>query len=210
MEVEVIIPVDDVKFNRIFSFNSKEDGTWNSIAFYLMITKSNLFLKEYNFIRYSSHEPNINELVKKYPDLSGLTINEIGKELLLRYLQNKVTIEEIEEYLNKPSDYEELIINIQKGLAYDNIEKMYGKQYPIFSNKIQNIISNGIIYKENIDNYLKRQLDYYDNLIKTQKIENIEGGYLDKIERALQYRKALKDAEKASKKEKRKAKKGSL
>ena len=206
LEVETIMPVDDIKFHNLFSFTT-DNCTWNGIGWWLMMVKSDAFLEEYDFQRYSFHEPNYDALVERFPELSGLHQNEIGKLMLLKYLRNETTLEEIEECLNKPSDWEELVINVQKAVANHTVEKLYGDQYPVFTGKVaNNVINNGMIDRTDVDRYLKRQLEYYDQLISNQKIEPINGGWLSMIEAALLYRKSLKDAEKAAKKEKRKSK----
>lgn len=206
LEVETIVPVDDIKFHDLFSFKLG-NGTWNGIGWWLMMVRSEAFLKEYKFEIYSFHEPNYDALVERFPELSGLYQNEMGKVILLKYLRNETSVEEIEECLNKPSDWEELVTNIQKSVANHTVEKLYGERYPVFAGKVSNnVIKNGMIAITDVGRYLERQLDYYYQLVNNQEIDPIDGGWLSMIEAALQYRKSIKDAEKAAKKEKRKTK----
>lgn len=207
LEVETILPIDDVKFHRLFCFEST-DGTWNSIAWWLMMVRSNIFLNKYDFRMSSSHDPNYKVLRSEFPELGDVKPDEIGRIMLHKYLRNEVTLEKIEECLNTPSDWDQLVIDIQKAVAYDKVDKLYGDKYPLFAKKVSNNVvgSSNVVYKHNIEWYLKRQLMYYDELIKDNKVEAIsdETAWLDMIETALKYRKSLKDAEKASKKLKKK------
>ena len=49
-------------------------------------------------------------------------------------------------------------------------------------------------------------MDYYNELLRDEKIEPVVGDVLDIVEAALAYRKSLKDAEKAEKKRQKKNK----
>lgn len=206
LEVETILPVDDIKIHILFE---PEDGTWNSIGWRLMMVCSNAFLREYNFPECSYfHKPNYTALREKYPELSGMKLEDMGKTMLLKYLRNEVTLEEIEECLNKPSEWADLVTSIQKSVANHTIDRFYGEEYPLFTAKISNnVIKNEMVNVLDVENYLKRQIEYYEKLVNDQKIKAVDGGWLSMIESALRYRKALKDAEKAAKKEKRKERK---
>lgn len=210
LEVETIMPVDNVKFHNLFSFKS-DNGTWNGIGWWLMMVKSNIFLKEYDFPIYSFHEPNYDALIERFPEASGLRQDEIGKVMLFKYLRNETTLEEIEECLNKHTDWEELVINVQKAVANHTLDILYGYQYPIFAEKVSiNVIKDGMISITDVDSYLKRQLEYYNQLVNNQKIEPVDGGWLNMIEAALQYRKSLNDIKKEMKKAARKEKKKNI
>ncbi len=61
-------------------------------------------LREYNFSAHGIiHEPNFDELKKRFPIFDGLSAKEIGEKALYMYLNTEVTIEEIEECLDTPS-----------------------------------------------------------------------------------------------------------
>lgn len=207
LKVETLLPVDNIKFNNLFS-QSSDNGTWNSIAWWLMMSCSNMFLKEYAFERYTcEYKPNFDELVKHYPEFKEMSHMEIGKRVLLKYLHNEITLWEIENCLNEPTDWEKFILGLQKEVACHHIEKLYGEKYPIFSSKVyQNVIKDGYVNLLDLEAYLQRQLNYYYELERELKIEKVDGEYLDKIEAALAYRKALKDNDKKLKKERRKEK----
>lgn len=64
LKVETLLPVDNIKFSDLFSWEPY--GTWNSDAWWLMMSCSNMFLKEYAFERYTcNHQPNFDELVHR-------------------------------------------------------------------------------------------------------------------------------------------------
>lgn len=205
-EVKVIMPVNDIAFHALFS---EKKGTWNSSAWWLMMVVSEAFLREYNFSAHGIiHEPNFEELKKRFPIFDGLTAKEIGEKALYMYLNNEVTIEEIEECLDTPNDWEKLIDEITDAVIYNKTQEIYGKMYPVFAKKVANNVENGLfdLYKNNADDYLRRQLSYYEELLKDGKIEPVVGDVLDIVEAALNYRKSLKDAEKAEKKRQKKNK----
>jgi len=205
LEVEPMLPVDDIKFHTLF--DSKDNGTWNSIAWWVMIVRSEAFLDEYNFNTFNLHKPNFKALKERFTELEELDEYEIGKVLLKKYLSDEISLEDMESCLNKPSEWEQLVLDIQKAIASKTIESTYGEKYPLFVNKIENnVIRNGYVHIELINNYLKRQIEYYDELVTSGKISPISGDVLDIVEVALSYRKSLKDREKAIKKEKRKNK----
>lgn len=200
LEVEPVQPVDDIKFHQLFSFQSK-NGTWESVAWWLMMSRSNAFLEEYEFSMTSSHKPNFEALVDHFADLKDMPEEEMGKTLLHRYLAGKVTLEEIEECLNTPSKWEQLISDIQTAVIKNTVAKTYGDRYPIFAKKVaHNVTTECYVCPEEVELYLQRQLYYYDELVNSGDIQPVEGEWLDKIEAALQHRKMLKDAEKAAKK----------
>jgi hypothetical protein len=58
----------------------------------------------------------------------------------------------------------------------------------------------------NTEDYIRRQMRYYDELLKDGKIDPVVGDVLDIVETALAYRKSLKDAEKQKRRDKRKIK----
>ncbi len=204
LEVETVLPMDGIKFQKLFQ---SDNGTWNSIAWWLMMVCSDVFLKEYDFQRYSFYEPNYDALVERFPDANGLSEKGMGKLMLFKYLRNETTLEEIEECLNKPTDWENFVKEIQNSVANGTLDKFYGEKYPVFASKIRgNVITGDYIYRDTVERYLKRQLRQCEDLVRDNKIEAVEGNWLDKIETVLQYRKSLKDAEKAAKKEKRKKK----
>lgn len=207
LEVETILPVDNIKFRKLFSFES-DDGTWNSPAWWLMMVKSDAFLGEYDFRhRGFLHNPNIEALIDNFPQLQNLSHQEIGLEMLHEYLSGSVTMEEIEECLNKPTDWERLVTDIIHAVRRGTVSELYGEKYPIFASKVENNVKNGSLpfAIDNAEDYLKRQMRSYDKLVKEGKIEPVEGDVLDIVEAALAYTKSLKDAEKAAKKAKRKA-----
>lgn len=199
-EVKVIMPVNDIAFHALFS-NKK--GTWNSSAWWLMMVVSNAFLREYDFSAHGIiHDPNFKELKKKFPMFDGLTTKEIGEKALYMYLNDEIAIEEIEECLDTPSDWEKLISNISSAVLRSNAERLYGDKYPLFAKKVSHNVENGasFITDCNTENYIRRQMDYYNELLKDGKIEPVEGDVLDIVEAALAYRKSLNDAKKAEKK----------
>ena len=211
LRVETIIPMDDIKYYKLFSLDT--DGTWNSIAWWLMMVCSNTFLPEYKFDHYQrhNHKPNIDALINHFPELEGKCTEEIGKIMLNKYLRNETILEEIEECLNAPSEREVLIKRIQRAVASGKVEKEFGEMYPNFAKKITNNALDGdfVIY-EKIDNYLTRNICIYNDLVREGKIEGDiiidceTPKPLDAIESVLVYRKVLKEAEKLAKKEKRK------
>lgn len=187
------------------------DGTWDSIGWWLMMSQSERFLREYIFKGYLSRKPNFDALAEKFPEVSGLNQKEIGEVMLDKYVKHETTLKEIEECLNKLSNWEQLLLEIQKAVVTHSVIRQYGDQYPIFAEKvINNVVINGVVNPVIIEKYLKRQLEYYDQLISSQKIEPVSGEWLNMIEAALRYRKSLKAAEKEANKEKRKAKKSKI
>lgn len=205
-EVKVIMPVNDIAFHTLFS---EKKGTWNSSAWWLMMVVSKAFLREYNFSAYEIiHEPNFDELKKRFPIFDGLSAKEIGEKALYMYLNNEVTIEEIEECLDTPNDWEKLILNVSSAVLRGNAERLYGDKYPLFAKKVSHNVENGYcdFMVCNAEDYIKRQIRYYDELLKDGKIEPVVGDVLDIVETALAYRKSLKDAEKAEKKRQKKNK----
>lgn len=132
-EVKVIMPVNDIAFHALFS---EKKGTWNSSVWWLMMVVSEAFLREYNFSAHGIiHEPNFDELKKRFPIFDGLSAKEIGEKALYMYLNTEVTIEEIEECLDTPSDWEKLISNISSAVLRGNAERLYGEKYPLFAKK---------------------------------------------------------------------------
>ena len=205
-EVKVIMPVNDIAFHALFS---EKKGTWNSSAWWLMMVVSKSFLREYAFSAHRIiHEPNFEELKKRFPIFDGLTTKEMGEKALYMYLNNEVTIEEIEECLDTPNDWEKLISKVSSAVLRGNAERLYGEKYPLFAKKVSHNVENGNSYftDHNTENYIKRQMDYYDELLKDGKIEPVVGDVLDIVEAALAYRKSLKDVEKAEKKRQKKNK----
>lgn len=205
-EVKVIMPVNDIAFHALFS---EKKGTWNSSAWWLMMVVSQAFLREYDFLVYGIiHVPNFEELIKRFPIFGGLTAKEIGEKALYMYLNNEITIEEIEECLDTPNDWEKLISNVTSAVLRGNAERLYGDKYPLFAKKVSHNVENGGSYitDHNTENYIRRQMHYYDELLKDGKIEPVVGDVLDVVEAALVHRKSLKDAEKAEKRKQRKNK----
>lgn len=205
-EVKVIMPVNDIAFHALFS---EKKGTWNSSAWWLMMVVSKSFLREYAFSAHRIiHEPNFEELKKRFPIFDGLTTKEMGEKALYMYLNNEVTIEEIEECLDTPNDWEKLISKVSSAVLRGNAERLYGEKYSLFAKKVSHNVENGNSYftDHNTENYIKRQMDYYDELLKDGKIEPVVGDVLDIVEAALAYRKSLKDVEKAEKKRQKKNK----
>lgn len=205
-EVKVVVPVNDIAFHALFS-NKK--GTWNSSAWWLMMVVSEAFLREYAFSAHGIiHEPNFEELKKRFPIFDGLSAKEIGERVLYKYLNNEVTIEEIEDCLDTPNNWEKLILDISSAVLRGNTERLYGKKYPLFAKKVSHNVENGdsIFTEHNTENYIRRQMDYYDELLKDGKVDPVVGDVLDIVEVALAYRKSLKDAEKAEKKMQKKNK----
>ena len=199
LEVKTIIPVNDIAFHVLFS---EKKGTWNSSAWWLMMVVSKAFLREYDFLAHGIiHKPNFEELIKRFPIFSGLTAKEIGEKTLYMYLNNDITIEEIEECLDTPNDWEKLISNVTSAVLHGNAERLYGDKYPLFAKKVSHNVENGGSYFTNLntENYIRRQMYYYDELLKDGKIEPVVGDVLDIVEVALIHRKSLKDAEKAEK-----------
>lgn len=85
---------------------------------------------------------------------------------------------------------------------------MYGDKYPLFAKKVSHNVENGDSYfiDHNTENYIRRQMDYYDELLKDGKVEPVVGDVLDIVKAVLAYRKSLKDAEKAEKRKQKKNK----
>lgn len=206
LEVKVIMPVNDIAFRDLFSDNK---STWNSSAWWLMMVASEAFLREYAFSSHGIiHKPNFEELKKRHPIFDGLSEKEIGEKALYLYLNNEISIEEIEECLDTLNDWEKLISDVSSAVLRGNTERLYGEKYPLFAKKVSHNVENGdSIFKDhNTENYIRRQMNYYDELLKDGKIKPIEGDILDIVEAALAYRKALKDAEKAERKRQKKNK----
>lgn len=205
LEVETITPIDDIKFHTFFN---PYEGTWNSIAWWVMIVQPNAFLPEYQFYNTHIYHPNYDALIKRFPEFKELNQADIGKRLLIKYLRNEVDLEDIEHCLSQPSEWELLVSSIQQAIAKNNVEKLYGDKYPLFAKKINNNVSKYdhlYVRYELIESYLIRQLDYYYCLLNDGKIEApTENDILEAVEKSLCYRKALKDAEKAAKKKNRK------
>lgn len=189
LEVETVLPIDDIKFHMLFE---STDGTWNSIAWWLMMVCSNAFLSEYHFEQFSFHEPNFVALVNRFPELDGLMPTEMGKVMLHKYLRNEASLEEIEQCLNTLTDWEQLCKDIQVAVANHTVEPKYGEKYPMFAKKVVgNVLRDGFVNRNDVENYLQRQINFYDELISLQKIEPVDG-YLEKVEVALSYRKTQK------------------
>lgn len=170
---------------------------------------SEAFLREYAFSAHGIiHEPNFDELKKRFPIFDGLTAKEIGEKALYMYLNDEVAIEEIEECLDTPNDWEKLISNVSSAVLRGNAERLYGDKYPLFAKKVTHNVECGDSYftDHNSENYIKRQMVYYDELLKEGKVEPVVGDVLDIVEAALAYRKSLKDAEKAEKRKQKKNK----
>lgn len=185
LKVKPILQINDVSFRTLFSFESK-DGTWESSAWWLMMGQSDAFLSEYEFHWYGCiHNPNIDELTKKFPELKGYDLKVIGKIILNKFLKRKVTIKEIEECLNKPCDWEVLIEDVFEAVARGNTKEIYGEKYPLFANKIMHNVGRNLFgcYISDVENYIRRQMDYYDEILREGKIDPIKGGVLDIVER---------------------------
>lgn len=200
-EVKVITVVDDVKFHVLFS---KDSGTWNSSAWWLMMVESNAFLKEYDFsARGLIHSPNIGELQRVFPQFQDMNPEDIGKKALMMYINQEITMEEIERCLDTPSKWEQLLSNISSAVSRDRVVDVYGADYPLFASKVSHNVANGSSYFQdlNVEEYLVRQLDYYKELVSTNKITAVDtDDVLSKVESALAYRKSVNDAKKAAKK----------
>lgn len=199
-EVKSVMPVNDIAFHTLFSENS---GTWRSSAWWLMMVESDAFLQEYAFSAHTSfHKPNIEELKRKFPVFKDLTNKEIGEKALYMYLKNEITMREIEECLDTPSSWEKLISDVTLAVYRGEAEDLYSTRYPLFAKKVSHNIKDG-----SAENYITRQLDYYNQLLGDKKIEPVTGDLLNLVEAALAYRKKIKDAEKEERKKKRKEKK---
>lgn len=205
--VKVIMPVNDVAFHDLFSETA---GTWNSSAWWLMMVVSGAFLSEYKFSSHGIiHDPNFDELIDKFPIFKDLPANEIGEKALYMYLNGEITIKEIEECLDTPTDWERLVKNISSAVLCGDTKRLYGEKYPLFAEKVSHNVENGesSFIHENAVDYIRRQMRYYDELVRDGKIEPVVGDVLDMVESALAYRKSLHDAEKEKKKLERKSKK---
>lgn len=211
-EVKIIMPVDDVEARELFS-NKKR--IFNISAWWLMMAVSGEFLREYDFSSHEIiHEPNFKALKERFPTFNNLKSEEIATKALNMYIKGEITTKEIEECLDTPSDWEKLIKDIVRAVQRGNTKEKYGQLYPLFANKVTNNIENGDSYFDeyNAEDYIKRQMDYYYQLLKDGKVESIEKDAFDDfesytlsiVESALKYRKSLKDAEKAERKKKRK------
>lgn len=205
--VKTVAPVNNIKFATLFR---DRKGTWESSAWWLLMSASYAFLPQYDFKPITGesivHKPNLSELKKRFKCFEDLKLHEVGCKALQMFLDGEIALEEIEDALDAPDYWESLVDGIAKAVRRGNAEQKYAK-YPLFAKKVSNNVENGYsLFEEyNVEDYLRRQMDFYDKLVREGKAEPIDTDVLDIVEAALAYRKALKDAEKKAKKEKRKA-----
>lgn len=212
-KVECIRPIDEIQFQQMFS--SKSDGTWNSVAWWYMIGQSRMFFDEYTFNFIGIHNPNVDVLLEKHPELTEdmpegeLKYHYAAVKALDLYLKGELPLSEIEECLNTPTPWEKVVDGVWKSVARGNIEKVYGEKYPLFAKKVtHNVVAefSSLVNREDVEAYLLRQTELYQKLVDEKAIEPV-GDFIEAVEKALEYRKALQDAEKARKKAEKKAKK---
>lgn len=190
---------------------SKKKGVWNSSALRLMLIDSCKFIAEYEYSASGPiRNPNIYQLIDDFPVLDGLCGIDMPSKVLEMYMEDKVTIEQIERSLDTPTYWENLIAEVANAVGYGTAELKYGDDYPLFAKKVShNTLTDNFFYiKRKVEDYIQRQLSYYDKLVIEGKIKADETtDFLRNVESALTYRKSLQDAEKAAKKEARKMKK---
>ena len=202
MIVSPIIKVPTLKVHQLFNtFN----GTWNSPAIQLMLSGSNKFLSEYNFPVYRT--PNVDEIYKRFPQYANLSYYDMCVNMLHDWLNNKITLEAIEEAINTLNPFESLIKSLSISIAHRTVEQDYSN-YPLLAKKLTNIDNfTGLfdsIDPAKVQDYIERNVYSYLDLVRDGKIQEINSDEpLDKVETVLAYRKAIKDAEKKAKKEKR-------
>lgn len=209
-EVKVIKMITDEMFDTLFIGGSyKNSVTW------LMLTASEAFIKEYAFsVGLLKRAPNFKELKKHFPNFEGLTQTEIANKVLNMYISGKMSTKDdviaMKTCLERPSEFEELSIDIARALHIGKVHEFYGEKYPLFAQKVGhnvNTVGIGYIDELTVREYLNRQLDYYKELVNTEEIQPVGDDILDKVEAVLNYRNQLKEAEKAKRKEQRKMKK---
>ena len=207
--VEPLQPIDYVKYHTFFE---TKNGTWNSIAFYYMINKSELFLDEYNFPHYSINTPNEEMLFEKFPNLKGLSYKDMGMEMLNMYLTNKATLKDFEDALNTLNE-EDSLANILWTIAIqENAPIEIQKKYPTLVRKtIARKKSFSALYGlSDIHLFIIDQVNNYNKLLNEGLIQK-ETTLISCVEASLAYEQkkydALKEARKVEKKANRLAKK---
>lgn len=206
-EVKIVKQITDEMYTALFVNSSgyRNSATW------LMLTASQAFVTEYTFsVDTLKRAPNFKELKKRFPVFEGLTEVEIGEKALNMFISGELSVEEIKECLDRPSEFEQLCYDIAEALHDRKVDKLYSDKYPLFAKKVD--LNAAIGASEHwtairVREYLNRQLDYYYELLDAEKIQPVDGSFLDKVEASLVYRKQLKDAEKAEKNRQRKMKK---
>lgn len=213
----IVEPITDIDDLPIRTFFGSESGTWESPAMWLIMCASKAFLPDYEFDSVSfkllyHQNPNINALKEKFPEVKDMNTEEIGKYFLNKYLNKDFDLKLIEDTLNTLTNFEELVRDIEKAIIARQAERVYGNKYPLFAKKVTaNVVEHDIYIRYRaVEDYLERQMDYYDQLCHEGKIQPLEenaDGVLERVEQALAYRQMLKDQEKAAKKAKRQANK---
>lgn len=207
--VEPIQLIDDVKYHTFFE---TDNGTWNSIAFYYMITKSKLFLDEYEFPHYSINTPNEEVLIERFPNLKNLSPKEMGMEMLTMYLSNKATLKDFEDALNTLNEEDKLAEDMWSIAIKEKAPSSFEEKYPTLVRKtLVRKESFGALYGLNAIHYfIFEQMNKYKNLLNNGEIQ--AGTTLAEcLEITLAFEQskydALKEARKAEKKAARLAKK---
>lgn len=192
-------------------------------AWWLLVIASRSFAWDYNNCTVSLNKaPNYDYLVEQHPEFSGVGVAKVGEIALQMWIDGKLDVVEIRRCLDMPTEFEELCMEVTNASMKGTVMELYGEKYPLFASKvgantekgIQLTVLNLVVYgdsvtsiHEKVKDYINRQLKYYNDLIANASIEPVSGSYLDRVEAALEYRKSLKDAEKAERKKKRKEKK---
>lgn len=101
---EPIMPMDDIQFHSLFSF--KANGTWESVACWLIVSESHMFFDSYGFQHHGIFNPNLDALVAKFPELKNMSLQEMGEIMLGKFLEGETTLKEIEDCLNELTEFD--------------------------------------------------------------------------------------------------------
>lgn len=152
------------------------------------------------------------EFRKRFPQYAELTGDALREAALRDWLRGDVELKEIEDALNTKTDWENLVKRVQTAVAY-GVTKGEFPGHPNFAEKVArpenstSWLGSGIIGYREVEDYLRRNMWSYKDLVRDGKMEPIDSDDpLDQIEAVLVYRKEQKRLEKLAKKEARKKK----
>lgn len=204
VRVHPLCKVDSVRFVEAFSLLRGAPATWESPAWWLMVSCSGLFAEGYQATLKSRRVPNYKALQTLFPELEGKSLNETGAFLLRKYIAGEVTADAIEKCLYTPTEWELMLVEVVKAVITGDVQK-YSGRYPLFASKISGVgmlgqrSSSNAEVLERVQEYLSKQYSYYKKLVELGELCAVDD-LLSGVEAALVYRKQLSDEEKAKKK----------
>lgn len=142
--------------------------------------------------------------MKEYYKKQGVPMYMVISSCVLNaFLDDKITLNQIEGWLDTPEGFEALALKIK-----DNLQE-YSESYPLMIGKLKALATDGYISIDKIEDYVRRKYWEFDTLKRDGKItsELEETQAFERIEVVIQYWEDDKKAKKQARKDARKAKK---